>query len=53
MIVFWRLFLAYFLTDFVFFHKTINQIRNENRARGMISTESCFYYGVLPCVMVT
>ncbi len=36
MIVFWRLFLAYFLTDFVFFHKTINQIRNENRARGMI-----------------
>ena len=36
MIVFWRLFLAYFLTDFVFFHRTINQVRASNRVRGMI-----------------
>ncbi len=42
MIVFWRLFLAYFLTDFVFFHKTINQVRKENRTRGMILHASVF-----------
>ena len=36
MIVFWRLFLAYFLTDFVFFHKTIDQVRQENRTKGML-----------------
>ena len=30
MIVFWRLFLTFFLTDFVFFHKTINQLEKEN-----------------------
>ena len=36
MIVFWRLFLAYFLTDFVFFHRTINQVRAANRRKGML-----------------
>lgn len=35
MIVFWRLFLAYFLTDFVFFHNTINRVRKEQRAKGI------------------
>ncbi len=36
MIVFWRLFLAYFLTDFVFFQKTINQVRKETPVKGLI-----------------
>ena len=44
MIVFWRLFLAYFLTDFVFFHKTINQVRRENRTRGMILQAGVFLF---------
>ena len=57
MIVFWRLFLAYFLTDFVFFHKTIDQVRNENRVRGLIlhgvvflfwSLTLCYGYLTMP-----
>jgi len=43
MIVFWRLFLAYFLTDFVFFHRTINQVRAANRVKGMIQHGLVFY----------
>jgi len=43
MIIFWRLFLAYFLTDFVFFHKTINQIRRENRWRGRLIHGAVFW----------
>ena len=35
MIVFWRLFLAFFLTDFVFFHKTINIMEEQNRPRAI------------------
>ena len=44
MIVFWRLFLAYFLTDFVFYHKTIEQVRRENKARGMILHAGVFLF---------
>ena len=44
MIVFWRLFLAYFLTDFVFYHKTIDQVRRENKARGMILHAAVFLF---------
>ena len=44
MIVFWRLFLAYFLTDSMFFHKTINQVRRENRAKGIILHALVFFF---------
>lgn len=44
MIVFWRLFLAYFLTDFVFFHKTIDQVRHENRVRGICLHALVFFF---------
>lgn len=44
MIVFWRLFLAYFLTDFVFFHKTIDQVRAENRVRGLVLHTAVFLF---------
>lgn len=44
MIVFWRLFLAYFLTDFVFFHKTIDQVRRENYTRGIILHAGVFLF---------
>jgi len=57
MIVFWRLFLAYFLTDFTFFHRTINLLRAQNRTRGMIlhgivflfwSLTLCYGYLTMP-----
>ena len=35
MIVFWRLFLALCLTDFVFFHRTISNLQKENRFAAM------------------
>lgn len=50
MIVFWRLFLAYFLTDFVFFHKTINQVREEKPVKGAILHSAVFlFWGFLLC----
>ena len=50
MIVFWRLFLAYFLTDSVFFHKTINQVRKENPIRGSVLHALVFlFWGFLLC----
>lgn len=44
MIVFWRLFLAFFLTDFVFFHKTINQMEQENRPRALLLHAGVFLF---------
>ncbi|MBR2082490.1 MAG: hypothetical protein IJ876_05740 [Elusimicrobiaceae bacterium] len=35
MIVFWRLFLALFLTDFVFFHRSIHRIQQKSRLQAM------------------
>ena len=50
MIVFWRLFLVYFLTDFVFFHKTINQVRKEHPRRGLLLHALVFlFWGFLLC----
>ena len=44
MIVFWRLFLAYFLTDAVFFHRTINQVRKENPVKGIVLHALVFFF---------
>ncbi len=35
MIVFWRLFLALFLTDFVFFHKALHEAQQKSRVKAM------------------
>ena len=42
MIVFWRLFLAYFLTDFVFYFEPADQLRTEGRTKRMLSHGSVF-----------
>ena len=36
MIVFWRLFLAFFLTDFVVFNRMAEKLRARSRALGML-----------------
>lgn len=36
MIVFWRLFLALFLTDFVFFHKAVYRMQQQSRLKAII-----------------
>lgn len=36
MIVFWRLFLALFLTDFIFFHKAIQSVQQHSRIKAML-----------------
>ena len=51
MIVFWRLFLTFFLTYFVFFHKTINQLEKENwlKASALHSAVFLFWAYLLCC----
>ena len=44
MIVFWRLFLAFFLTDFVFFHQTINILEERNRAKAIALHAGVFLF---------
>ena len=42
MIVFWRLFLALFLTDFVFFHKAVYQMQQQSRLKAMAIRSATF-----------
>ncbi len=50
MIVFWRLFLAYFLTDFVFFHRTAQVPRPEHKLRNKLLHAVAFIgWGLLLC----
>ncbi len=42
MIVFWRLFLALFLTDFVFFHKTLHRLQQESHLKAMALRSTAF-----------
>ena len=44
MIVFWRLVLAFFLTNFVFFHKTINRMEEQNRPRAYMLHAGVFLF---------
>ena len=42
MIVFWRLFLALFLTDFVFFHRVINDLNKNHRGWAVVIRSGTF-----------